>query len=137
MTDDGGRAVRSGSPGGLDRSTTASSSVLAMSLADVLDMAPDLLESGSDLPIPSSDGVIGCALALAGERRVSGASSSSMTAVSGLSQSDNRSSSGGHVVRAEKSSGMEVGVKWDGLGLLGVGIGKHGREEEATMDNGG
>ena len=81
-----------------------------------------LLGSGSDGVIPSFDWVnkVG-ALALAGERGLSGESLSSTAGTGESLHSDSRSTSGGQVVRAEKSSGTAEVMSWEELSL-GVGI---------------
>lgn len=136
VRDDDCGGARNGSPEGLSLPTGGSSSDLGIFDKEEVGAVSSFTGSEVDCAIPSFERVsTACALALAGERGLSGASLSSAKGISGERlHSDSVSTSGGQVVRAEKSSGTDDAGRWEEL-ALGVGIGTRG--EGQTLEAGG
>jgi hypothetical protein len=122
VTGDGWLDERGVSPAGLNLPAVASSSDLSILLAGAPGTALAFNVSVFERVMASSDEVsVDCAEAMAGERTLSGASLSVVVDSGDSRQDESLSISGGHVVRVEISSAIDVAFR-RGVLSLGVGI---------------
>lgn len=134
VTEDDWLEERGDSPAGLNLPAAASSSDFSILLAEAPGTALAFNASGLVRVIASSDRVsTDCADAMVGERALSGASLSATVDSGESRQEDSLSISGGHVVRVDISSAIDVAFR---LGVLSLGVGIEANQKRNDIGSG-